>query len=478
MRFTKIICTLGPATNTEEAVAHLAASGMNVARINAAHGTEHEHRELLRVIKRLNDGGNLSRLNPYVPCIATLLDTKGAEIRTGDVAKPLIVTAGDEVVFSPHPMPREQRAVIIVDYDQFSRDVQHARRILIDNGKIGFELVSIEADGSVIARAHDDGTIGSRRHINLPGAYVDLPPITSGDWRCLAMAADEGVDFIGLSFIQHARDVEEVRAFLRKRGSTACLIAKIETETAIQNLAEILHAADGLMVARGDLGAEVPFESLPVYQDEMVALCREAGKPVIVATHMLESMNEQPMPTRAEVTDIAHAATTGTDVTMLSGETASGRYPFAAVEAMDRVLRATEAHVFLHASPPPPASRTGGEREARAEAAAMLAARANAKAIIVITRSGQSALDLARCRPRQPVIAFTDDRSVQRMLQLFYGVIPLHTELRSDPEETVQRAMTSMVERGLIGSGSRIVLCSDAKACDHTVNTIEIRSVP
>jgi pyruvate kinase len=448
---------------------------MNVARINAAHGSLEQHRSFIRIIKDLNESGTLSRLNPAVPCVGILLDTKGAEIRTGDVVTPITVTAGQEVVFSPKPLPKEKRVVITVDYDHFHRDVQHARKILLDNGKIGFDLVSIERDGSVIARARDDGSIGSRRHINLPGAYVDLPPITEEDWKEIAMAADEDVDFLGLSFIQHARDVEEVRTFVQKRNSAMKLIAKIETETAIQNLAEILHASDGLMVARGDLGAEVPYESLPVYQDEMVALAREAGKPVIVATHMLESMNTNPMPTRAEVTDIAHAATTGTDVTMLSGETASGKYPFASVEAMDRVLRATETH--LQRMKAPSVHEARNEREARAEAAVRLAKSANAKAIMVMTKSGQSARDVAKFRPHTLVIAFTEDASVQRKLQLSYGVIPLRCPLHADPEKTVKEAMRLSKEANLLSPGSTVVLMSDAKAHELTVNSIEVRTV-
>ncbi|MDO8648321.1 MAG: pyruvate kinase [Candidatus Peregrinibacteria bacterium] len=468
MRFTKIVCSVGPATSTPAQIEELARMGMNVARINLSHGTREQHLHFIRTLKDLNDQGKY--------CVAVMLDTKGTEIRTGDVTDPIVITKGDEVVFSPIPCPDEKRKVIIVSYDGFSKDVRDAERILIDNGEITFELLSTETNGRVIARALDNGSIGKRRHVNLPGADIDLPTFSPQDWDDMAFAAEEQVDYVALSFVRSAADVEQVRLFLQEKRSAIRIIAKIETRQAVDDIAEILRVSDGIMVARGDLGAEMPFERLPVIQDQIVALCKEAGKPVIVATHMLESMINHPMPTRAEVTDIAHAATTGADATMLSAESSIGQYAFAAVDAMDRVLQATEAHLKRFA----PMEDTGvhDEREARAEAAVTLAVSTEAAALVVITRTGKSAVDIAKFRPRIPIIAFTHRPDIQRSLQMSYGILPLLVSFHDDPEQTVDIAMEKIHSLKLFPSGTRIVLVSDAKAHEQAVNTIQIRSIP
>lgn len=470
---TKIICTLGPACHTEEQVMALARLGMGIARINLSHGTWDEHQETIKLIKRINE--RLAKDKSIPPCIAILLDTKGAEVRTGVVDTPLQIAKDEEVVFSPHPCPKEKRQVVLVNHEGFAKDVRQAERILLDNGKLIFELVTVNKDGTVVAKAKEDGSIGSRRHVNLPGANLDMPSLTDKDWEDITHGADEGVDYLGLSFVREAKEAEEVREFLRKRGTPVGLVAKVETRQAVKNMVEIIRVSDAIMVARGDLGAEVDFERIPVIQDELVSLSREAGKPVIVATHMLESMIENPMPTRAEVTDIAHAATIGTDVTMLSGETASGKFPFAALEAMVRVLRATEEHMARLRRMEEASVRT--EREARAEAAVTLAISTGASALIVMTRGGQTARDLCRFRPHLPIIAFTPSAEVQRTLQLSYGVIPLRVDFDDDPEQTVDEAMAIAKTMGLLKSGDRCVLVSDARTRDSAVCTIQIRMI-
>ncbi|MBI1812905.1 pyruvate kinase, partial [Candidatus Peregrinibacteria bacterium] len=313
MRRTKIVCTLGPATKTKEQISDLADAGMDIARLNMAHGTLEEHRATIRILNELNV--ERAKSKTYKHCIGILVDIRGAEVRTEDVKQPLVIHRGEEVVFSFLPRPEEKRQVIQVNHKGFVNDVKGVERILLDNGELTFDLLSIEANGTVIARAREDGKIGSRRHVNLPGADLDLPSITEQDWEDIAFAAQERVDFLGLSFIRKASEVEEARAFLKSKKSAVHLIAKIETRQGVDNIEEIIAASDGIMVARGDLGAEVPFESVPVIQDDIVMHCRAAGKPVIVATQMLESMIQLPMPTRAEVTDMAHAVMTGTDST-------------------------------------------------------------------------------------------------------------------------------------------------------------------
>lgn len=473
MRFTKIICTLGPASNTKEDIRALAAAGMNIARINLSHGTLEQHLQTIQLLKDINrelrGGGKLPT------CIGILLDTKGAEVRTGDVAEKIAIAEGEEVVFAAKPIPGEERKTITVNHGQFDKDVREAECILIDNGLLRFDIVGIRPDGSVVARARENGCIGSRRHVNLPGANLSMPSITPKDWEDIAFAAKEGVDFLALSFIRERREVEEVRGFLRGHGAHIGLISKIETRQAIHNLPEIIAASDGIMVARGDLGVEVPFESLPAIQDDIVEESRRAGKPVIVATHMLESMIDQPMPTRAEVTDIAHAATTRTDATMLSGETASGEYPLESLLAMDRVLLATEEHI--QPQRPSEDGPATNEREARAHAAVTLAVTTSARALFVMTKSGQTARDVSRFRPAVPIVAFTDNEKAQRALQLSYGTIPVLIPFNTDPEVTVAAAMEEGKRLGILAKGEHVVLVSDTRAGDTSVNTIQMRQI-
>lgn len=475
MRFTKIVCTLGPSSCTLEQIRSLVQAGMNVARINLSHGSMSQHLETIRMLKEINT--ELRRSPDPPTAVGILLDTKGAEVRTSDVTEKIPIEAGQEVVFSSHPLPKEKRTVVIVNHEHFTTDVQEAECILIDNGLLTFDIVSSEPNGSVVGKARQNGTIGSRRHVNLPGANLTLPSMTTKDWEDIAIASKEGIDFLALSFIREAKEVEEVRAFLLQKGAKIALISKIETRQAVHNIQEIIAASDGIMVARGDLGVEVPFETVPAIQDDVVRLSRQAGKPVIVATHMLESMIDQPMPTRAEVTDIAHAATSRTDATMLSGETASGEYPLEAVRAMDNVLRATEEHL-LQSLLFDDVEISETERLARAHAAATLAVSTRAAALFVITKSGQTARDIARFRPPVPILAFTDTDATQRALQLVYGTTAVHVAFSRDPEETVRGAIEAGKQLSLLRSGDHIVLVSDALAGDLPVNTIQLRRIP
>lgn len=467
-RLTKIVCTLGPACSSKEKLLELARTGMNVARINVSHGSRKDHEEVLSTIQELNEKHGCS--------VASLIDTRGCEIRTGDVQDPIAITAGEEILFAPTTLKHLQtgRKIVRVGYDGFSSDVQETNQILIDNGELSFVIVSINDDGSVLGRASQDGEIGSRRHINLPGADIDLPSVTEKDWDDIAFAAESGVDFVALSFIRNAEEVHEVRTLLEKKNSTMQIITKVETRKAVENLSEIIDASDGVMVARGDLGAEVPFEHLPVIQDDIVYRCRDAGKPVIVATHMLESMTEHPIPTRAEVTDVAHAATEFTDATMLSSETASGRHPPLAVSAMDRILRATETHLSRFPSDQNMAIHS--DSDARAHAAVSLARSSNAASIVVITSTGNTSGRVSKFRPSVPIVTLTNSPQIQRKIQLLYGVYPLVIEF-SQEEETVVRGLHAAKEQKLLSPGDRIVVISDTRTEKEPVTSIQMRTV-
>jgi len=467
-RLTKIVCTLGPSSKTPEQIETLARAGMNVARINLSHGTREEHAQAIRIIQDLNAKGF---------CIASMLDTRGAEIRTGVVIQPLPIKVDQEVIFSSDPqfVDPKGRTVIEVNYDSFASDVRETNTILIDNGAISFDIVSTQKDGSVVAKAKDAGSVGSRRHINLPGADIDLPSLTPKDWDDIAFGAEQGVDLVALSFIRNAEEIKEVRALLTKKKSDMQIITKIETKKAVdENLSEIIAASDGIMVARGDLGTDIPIEELPAFQDEIVSRCRDAGKPVIVATHMLESMSAYPIPTRAEVTDVAHAATTRSDATMLSGETASGLHPLKCVEMMSRILVATEHHEFRLQEKPEGAVRN--EREAQAEAAVMLAFSAKADAMVVFTRTGQTARDIAKFRPSIPIIAIAESLSVQQKLALLYGAFPLQIPFGA-PEPTIESGLQKAKDATLLKSGMRVILVSDTQAKGGRVSTVQIRVI-
>ena len=468
MRLTKIICTLGPATHTPEMIRALAGKGMNIARLNFSHGSHEDHQKTIDAVKQVNAEDNRR--------IALLLDTKGAEIRTGDRESPIAITKNQEVVFSSHALPGETRPVIIVNYESFAKDVVHATSILLDNGVMSFEMIARNADGSVVARSHDDGHIGSRRHVNLPGADISLPSMMEKDWSDLEFGIAQGVDYVALSFIRTAEEVEEVAAFIKKHGGTVKTIAKIETAQAVANIDRIIAVSDGIMVARGDLGAELPYQKIPAIQDMIVSKCRAAGKPVIVATQMLESMIENPMPTRAEVTDIAHAVTTRADMTMLSAETAVGKHPAESVEAMSSILLETEQS--QGPAEMPAGSHATGEHAALADAAVSMAFSVKSPAILVLTRTGKTPIAVSRLRSNLPIIALTESPGIQRMLQAYHGVTALLIVFDADPEVTITHAFSAAKEQGLLISGEKIVLISDTRAGKGTVHTVHVRKVP
>ncbi|MDA0376128.1 MAG: pyruvate kinase [bacterium] len=452
LRRTKIICTIGPSSWDKDILVTLADEGMNIARLNFSHGTRESHQEIIDRIQSYNATSGLP--------VGIMLDTKGAEIRTGDVQDPILVTKGEEVIFSSTAATHDSgRKCIEVSYDGFAKDVIETDTILIDNGEISFDIVSVEADGSVVARARENGEIGTRRHINLPGADIDLPSITESDWEDLRYGAKQNLDFLALSFIRNADEVQQVRAMLEELGSTSKIISKIETQKSVKNINEIIDASDGIMVARGDLGADVPFEKLPAIQDEIVCRCKDAGKPVIIATHMLESMKEHPVPTRAEVTDTAHAVATGTDATMLSGETASGTHPIVALQAMVRIHKATEEHLSRLETTYNIHFRDSAEEEM--DKAIALAEKEGVDAFVLITESGLTAKHISKFRAPVPIIAFTKNSSIQRSLTMSFGVYPLQVDFDASDDVTMQEGLKKALEIGLITRGQKVMLLKD-----------------
>ncbi|MBP9751063.1 MAG: pyruvate kinase [Candidatus Peribacteraceae bacterium] len=449
MRLTKTICTLGPASNNEEGIRKLAERGMSIARMNFSHGTQETHSAVVESIRKVNAEGGFN--------VGLLLDTKGAEIRTGDRPEPIQVNAGDTVVFS-FAKDTDEFPVIKVNYPEFWKDAKDARFILIDSGELMMDIVKIEED-RVVAKSQGTYAIGSRRHINLPGADVTLPSLAEKDWSDIELGCKLKLDYIAMSFIRKGSEVDEVRAFVTKHGHPdILLISKIENGVGVDNIDEIIAASDGIMIARGDLGAEIPLETLPFVQDDIAARCRKAGKPVIMATQMLESMIKNPMPTRAEVTDVAHAVHLGVDSTMLSGETAAGKYPFVALETMIRIAKETEKHT----KPSMPKAASDGRADQKAAAAVALAQGEKATAIVVYAKTGATARAISRLRPNVPVYLCATNADVLRRHQLFFALHPLKLE-----GEGVD-ASAALKKKGLLAAGDKVVVVK----AEATLSTI------
>jgi len=444
---TKIVCTLGPASSTEEAVQGLMEAGMNVARLNFSHATHDQHAEMIAMVRRLSETMDLP--------VAIIGDLQGPRIRVGDLAEPRTVVQGQDVVLVPEG--QETGDEIPVTYDLLATDIHVGDRVLIDDGLI--ELIAIEVTPpKVRSRVLHPGEINAHKGLNLPGVQVSAPSITEKDVVDIRFAIDQSLDYLALSFVRRGRDIEQLRQMVPK---DLLIIAKIEKDVALANIDSILQAADGVMVARGDLGVELPFEEVPGAQKRIISLANRMGRPVITATQMLESMVEHPRPTRAEASDVANAILDGTDAVMLSAETAAGAYPRLAVEAMRRIIAQVEQH-------PPPKIRPRAQASTAVDvvptevaiAAATTAAvdMLGAPLVVVFTKSGFSARVVASHRPGVCILVLTDQARTYRQLSLVWGVIPVLVPHCDSYDEMMERAKHAVVERQLASPGDRIIV--------------------
>ncbi|MBC7173309.1 MAG: pyruvate kinase [Polyangiaceae bacterium] len=465
-RFTKIICTIGPSTNSSKMLTKLANAGMNIARLNMSHGDHASHLQVIRNIKSLN-----KKLKYPV---SILMDLQGPEIRTGELAESLDLKKGEVFYFTVVPDDVEERSVQ-VNYRDLVNDLKVGERVTVDNGLINLEVLEVE-ELRLKCKVVDGGTLGSRKHVNLPGVRVNLPSITAKDRQDIAFAIENELDFIALSFVRRAEDVLEAREIVDTAGGHQRIVAKIENHEGVDNFEGILGVTDAIMIARGDLGVEVPFEELPVLQREMVRLAAIAGKPIIVATHLLESMIQHPMPTRAEVTDVANAVYEQADAIMLSGETATGKHPVRCVEVMDTIARRIEGSRSLEFFKQRPRPETG--REHLAQSACRLADSIEAKAIAVITRRGLFGELVASYRPTHSVIyAFTNMSNVRRKLWLNRAVVPFRIEFSNDAEKTIQTALKKLRADGGVPAGEKVVVVSDVPTANGAVTSIQVRTL-
>jgi pyruvate kinase len=470
-RRTKIIFTLGPATESEEMLEKLFAAGADVVRLNMAHAKHDWTRMVIRRIRAVSQRVGRD--------VAIMMDIKGPEIRTGDVAAPMELKAGEIFDFTVKPGGEGQHSAeevrsVDVNYKDLVNDIKVGDTVLVDNGLLRMEVLTKD-EARIRCRVLIPGELKSRRHINLPGVKVNLPSFTEKDRADATVGLEEGIDFLALSFVREAADIERLRAFLTEKKSKVRIIAKIEDQSAIENLSEIVHACDGLMVARGDLGIECPFEELPVIQRRAVNACLAHGRPVIIATHMLESMITQPVPTRAEITDVANAVYEQADCVMLSGETTIGKYPDECVRMLDTIARRIEKEEGKERHPQ---SVFTGERMKVLHSAVVLANELPRSKLLTFTRHGFMAQGLAVLRPmHSPIVAFTPSPEVFRQLRLLRAVEPFLMPLASDPDETIENAITILRREGRVSPGDKVVIATDILAQDRLVDSVQLRTV-
>ena len=466
MRKTKIICTIGPATGSYDMLERLYAAGMNVVRLNMSHGDHASHARIIKAIRTLN-----RKVKYTVP---VMLDTRGPEIRTGHLSADLNLLEGEEITIVVRGSGDVEESSIQIDYADIINAVEVGDKITVDNGLINLEVLS-KQERVMRCRVIDGGFLKSKRHVNLPGVRVNLPAITETDRRDILFGIEQEVDFIALSFVREANDVRQLRQLLGDKAGKIKIIAKIEDQEGVRNLEEIVREADGIMVARGDLGVEVNFCELPIIQRRIVRICAEQGKRVIVATHLLESMILNPVPTRAEVTDVANAVYEEADAVMLSGETTIGKYPVKCVEYLDRICTAVEPQRGLQFSDKLDLTE---QKQSLAASAVHLAELVAARALVVITRRGRMANLVTNCHPVTPVIfAFTNDSRTRRLLALNRGVCAYRSNFSNDPEKTLASAFAILIEREGFCGGDKVVVISDILE-GVGVDAIQVREVP
>lgn len=461
---TRIICTIGPASNYFSVFKKMYQAGMNIVRMNMSHGDHPSHLAVIEMVRRLN------REVTYP--VGLLLDTQGPEIRTGRFGMDLV--EGQTITVTVPPRADDREDVLFINYAQLLTTINTGDRITVDSGLINLEVTKKESD-QLLCTVIDGGQIKPRRHVNLPGIHVEIAALTDKDKSDILFGIDNDIDFIALSFVRDKNAIFELRTLLGERSKKTKIIAKIENYEGVDNLEEIIKEVDGIMVARGDLGIEVAMEDLPAIQRRIAYLCAIHGKCLIVATHLLESMIENPIPTRAEITDIANAVFEEADAIMLSGETASGKYPVKAIEYMVRTAHKTEQYPGVAF-----AQQMIRENDLQhiASAAIHLVKDLKLKGIVTFTQSGHSAAIVSNCRPANiKIFAFTNSAKTQKTLTLYRSVYPYLLNFEADFEGTVQNAMLTLKEKGDLVADDRVVVIHDIEAQGKLVPTIQVRAV-
>ncbi len=465
IRCTKIVATLGPATGTDDAIAALLDAGANVIRVNASHGTPEIRGRWIDAVKRIAAGKGLP--------VAVLVDLQGPRIRVGALSKPRELVAGREVVFAPEDVAKGDD--IPTTYDALAKDARVGAKILLNDGLLSVEVTRVEPP-RVVARVVDGGELTSHKGMNLPGLQVSAPALTDKDREDVVHAVQHGADYLALSFVRRAEDLAELRTLVPREMK---LVAKIEKATALDDLPRILNACDAVMVARGDLGVELPFEEVPLVQKRLIREANLHGKPVITATQMLESMVHAPRPTRAEASDVANAILDGTDAVMLSAETATGEYPLEAVRAMDRIIREMERHL----QPQREERRHGTRGDVTVEDAIAIGTSAVARMlktplIVTLTKGGFTARKVAAMRPTVPILAVTTEAGTFRQLALVWGVMPVRVDHVPGYDAMLAVVRDHILKRDYARPGDRIVMTAGVPwEVSGSTNLIKVEEV-
>ncbi|WP_286974722.1 pyruvate kinase [Acetomicrobium sp. UBA5826] len=466
----KIVCTLGPACGDREVLKLLAQEGMDVARLNFSHGTYEQHAKSLGNIRSIEK--ELGRP------IATMLDTKGPEIRTGSLANhgTVILHEGNVFVLTPKPVEGDESGVSI-SHTKLFQDVKPGMNIFIDDGTIALKVEDIRGH-DIVCRVVVGGELGEHKGINVPDANLSVPALTEKDIEDIKWGLEHDMEYIAVSFVRTRDEIISVRRVVEELDGDIKIIAKIETKQAVMNLDDIISVVDGMMVARGDLGVEMPTEEVPLVQKRIIDLCRYHGKPVIVATQMLDSMIRNPRPTRAEASDVANAVLDGADAVMLSGETAKGKYPVLAVRTMRNIVERVEKEYRMWQRPATIPIKARGVPDAVSHAAVSIAEEMNVGAILSLTSSGSTARMVSKYRPLPPIIAATPKVKTCRELSLVWGVIPMIQPQISTTDEAVERALASAKEKNLLKEGELAVVTAGVPmGIPGTTNMIEVRPV-
>ncbi|MCL2772513.1 MAG: pyruvate kinase [Oscillospiraceae bacterium] len=472
MRKTKIICTIGPACESEDILRKMMLVGMNVARLNFSHGTHEEHKEKIDRIKKLRKELDLP--------VGILLDTKGPEIRTQKVENDSVtLTGGNEIVLTTKDIVGNEK-MVAVTYKNLPRNLKPGNSIMIDDGLIELKVKNV-TDTEITCDIISGGELGNSKGVNVPGVTIDMPYMSDTDKSDILFGVKNDVDFIALSFVRNPQDIKEVRRFLNSHGSyNIQLIAKIENTEGVKNITDIINVSDGIMVARGDMGVEIPFEELPHIQKNIITDCYSAGKKVITATQMLESMIHHPRPTRAEITDVANAIYDGTSAIMLSGETAAGEYPLKSLETMAKIAEKTESYIDYKTYGDKIGSRTNLDvniTSAICNATCKAAQDLGAAAIVAVTLSGSSARTIASLRPDTPIIAVTPYEKTYLQLSLSWGITPLLNNFIENERALFTDAVNKIVGHGFVKNGDVIVMTGSTQDSTGSTNTLRVHIV-
>lgn len=473
MRRAKIVCTLGPASLSQDMLEQLLTAGMDVARLNFSHGSHEQHAETIEKLRAAS-----LKVRKAVGIIG---DLQGPKIRTGRVEKALELKEGGELTITTDESVQGKESIVSTNYEYLPTDVNPGDRILLDDGLLELKVRSTDKKSTVQTEVITGGLLKSNKGINLPGIAVRGDALTPKDVQDLVFAIKAGIDFVALSFVRQPKDIDQAHEVMNQAGRRVPIISKLEKPEGLARLDAILDKTDGVMVARGDLGVEIPPEEVPALQKDIIRRANSRGLPVIVATQMLNSMISHPRPTRAEASDVANAVFDGSDALMLSGETASGKYPVQSLQMMDRIILAAESSARLHAAPQiaEPIKIPALFPDVTCGIACRAARETGASLIVAFTVSGVTARLLSRYRPRVPIIAFSPNQEVRRQLALVWGVVPRVLEPIQETEAMVRRVEEELLSRGFANKGDRVVIVFGAPVGQPgKINSLRLHQIP